>query len=64
MKTVVFVMMVWTHSANWIPTIEFSDMNKCVASATAMKQQVDAKLALRPINLGQFPLPFCVEIQK
>jgi hypothetical protein len=59
MNTIVFVMMVFTHSVNWVPTIEFKSLELCERAANVIKTQTDPKL-----TWGEMRQPFCIRIEK
>ena len=59
MNTIVFVMVVFTHSVNWVPTLEFKSLELCERAAAVIKTQTDSK-----IRLGEMRQPFCVRIEK
>jgi hypothetical protein len=51
--------MAFSHSANWIPTIEFQTQEKCEAAAAAIVKQADAHT-----NWGNIKTPWCAKIEK
>lgn len=59
MNTGVFVMMFFTHSVNWVPTLEFKSLELCERAANVIKTQTDSKL-----KWGEMSQPFCVRIEK
>ena len=59
MSTIVFVMMVYAHGGNWLPTLEFNTMEKCQVAAKVIKERIDKELVL-----GRIILPVCVRIEK
>jgi hypothetical protein len=59
MSTIVWVMMVFSQGSQWIPTLEFTTEQKCVAAANTIKAQVDPTY-----TLGSMRQPFCVRIEK
>lgn len=56
---IVFVMLVYTHGANWIPTLEFKTEAACVKAASDIKRAVDPTY-----TIGSMRQPMCVRIEK
>ena len=59
MNTFVFVMMVFSHGVNWVPSLEFKSLEACERAANVIKTQTDPK-----ITWGEMRHPFCVRIEK
>ena len=59
---VVWVLMSYTHSSNWIPTLEFKNQEKCEAAATLIREQTAQRLSWATI--GNAPKGWCVKIEK
>lgn len=59
MNTFVFVMMVFTHNANYVPTLEFKSQELCERATNVIKAQTDPQ-----IKWGNMRQPFCVRIEK
>ena len=60
MNTIVWVMLVYGYGATWIPTLEFTTEQKCIAAAVVVKTKID-------VDGGTFissPMPKCVRIEK
>ena len=56
---IVFVLMVFTHGTNYVPTLEFSSREKCQVASKAIKDASNDK-----IFMGSSQQPFCVRIEK
>lgn len=61
MNTIVWVMLVYSHAGNWIPTIEFKDEKKCMIAAHELKAAVDGA---KGWGSSGMTLPKCVRIEK
>ena len=59
MNTVVFVLVVWTHAGNFVPTIEFTTLAKCEAAATSFVTEGDKRL-----TVGKPGRPWCWRVEK
>lgn len=58
---VVWVLMVYTHGASWVPTLEFSSQAKCEAAAMIIKEQSAQRTSWASVNS---PKGWCVKIEK
>lgn len=59
MNTIVFVLVVMTHSGNWVPTIEFSTLEKCQKATASFMVEADKHLVL-----GKPTPPWCWRVEK
>lgn len=60
MNTVVFVLMVWSYSGHWQPTIEFTTADKCATAAVAMAAQIDKNASWGQLHKNLW----CARIEK
>lgn len=58
-STIVYVMIFFSSSANYIPTLEFNSLEKCLAASEKIQVAVN-----KEISLGKMRPPFCVKIEK
>ena len=61
MNTIVWVMMVYSHAGNWIPSIEFKDEKKCQIAAQEIQKAYDGQ---KGWGTGGMILPKCLRIEK
>jgi len=60
MNTIIWVLVVYTHGANWIPTIEFKTQEKCEVAATNLEMAANTRRNM----WGGIPKPFCLKVEK
>lgn len=58
-STIVFVMIFYTTQANYIPTLEFNSLEKCLAASEKIQAAVN-----KEILMGKMRPPLCVKIEK
>lgn len=58
MNTIVFVLLTSVHSG-WVPTLEFTSLDKCERAAAVIKDRLEQDMAL-----GRTTRPKCVRIEK
>ncbi len=58
-STIVYVMIFYTTQANYIPTLEFNSLEKCLAASEKIQVSVN-----KEIKLGNMKPPICVKIEK
>lgn len=62
MNTIVFVLMAYTHSSNWVPTIEFSTLEKCERAVEVLHKGAEAHQ--HPISFAMIKRGYCERIEK
>jgi len=58
---IVWVMVVYSHSGNYVPTLEFTTEQKCIVAVSTIKNYVDLRKSWGFID--QRPA-YCIRIEK
>jgi hypothetical protein len=56
---IVWVMVVYTHAGNWVPTIEFKDQQKCTVASLKIQSEINANP-----KWGRMLAAKCIRIEK